>query len=163
MFLHLDWNPPLVNSIDWTWFGKAQIWGRLQKISAALKVPKSTVASIIHKWKKFGITRTLPRAHRPAKLSNRGRRALIRKVTKNLYATLAELQRSCGEIGFQVQRSSILSGMSGRNQAPIITCPIPPQWWSMVGAASCCGGIFQWQGCGDWSGLRETKYWVILN
>ena len=27
-----------------------------KKISAALKVPKSTVASIILKWKKFGIT-----------------------------------------------------------------------------------------------------------
>ena len=23
MFLHLDWSPPVVNSIDWTWFGKA--------------------------------------------------------------------------------------------------------------------------------------------
>ena len=43
-----------------------------RKISAALKVPMSTVASIIRKWKKFGTTRTLPRAGRPAKLSNRG-------------------------------------------------------------------------------------------
>uniref|UniRef100_A0A4W5KL89 C2H2-type domain-containing protein n=1 Tax=Hucho hucho TaxID=62062 RepID=A0A4W5KL89_9TELE len=43
-----------------------------QKISAALKVPKNTVASIILKWKKFGTTKTLPRAGRPAKLSNRG-------------------------------------------------------------------------------------------
>ncbi len=37
-----------------------------KKISAALKVPKSTVASIILKWKTFGTTRTLPRAGRPA-------------------------------------------------------------------------------------------------
>ncbi len=35
--------------------------------SAALKVPKSTVASIILKWKTFGTTRTLPIAGRPAK------------------------------------------------------------------------------------------------
>jgi len=41
----------------------------------ALKVPKSTVASIILKWNTFGMTRTLPRAGRPAKLSYRGRRA----------------------------------------------------------------------------------------
>ena len=27
-----------------------------QNISVALNVPKNTVASIIHKWKKFGIT-----------------------------------------------------------------------------------------------------------
>ena len=30
-----------------------------QKMSAALKVPKSTVASIFLKWKKFGTTKTL--------------------------------------------------------------------------------------------------------
>ena len=65
-----------------------------RNISAALKVPKSTAASIILKWKKFGTTRTLPRAGRPAKLSNQGRRALVREVTKNLMVTLAELQRS---------------------------------------------------------------------
>jgi transposase len=41
-----------------------------KKNSAALKVPKSTVTSIILKWKKFGSTRTLPRAGRPTKLSN---------------------------------------------------------------------------------------------
>ena len=37
-------------------------------------------------------------------------------------------------------------------------CPIPSQQWSMVVAASCCGGVFQWQGLGDWSGLRES--WI---
>ncbi len=53
-----------------------------KKNSAALKVPKSTVASIILKWKTFGTTRTLPRAGRPAKLSYRGRRALVREVKR---------------------------------------------------------------------------------
>ncbi len=68
----------------------AQIWGRLQNISAALKIPKSTVASIILKWKMFGTTRTLPRAGRPAQ-SNWWRRGLSRLVTKNLMVTLIEL------------------------------------------------------------------------
>jgi hypothetical protein len=36
-----------------------------QNISAALKVPKNTVASIILKWKKFGTTKTLHRAGLP--------------------------------------------------------------------------------------------------
>ena len=54
------------------------------KMYAALKVLKNTVASIILKWKKFGTTKTLPRAGHPAKLSNQGRRALVREVTKNL-------------------------------------------------------------------------------
>ena len=34
---------------------------------------------------------TLPRAVRPAKLSNQGRRALVREVTKNPMVTLTEL------------------------------------------------------------------------
>ncbi len=65
--------------------------GGYKTISAALKVPKSTVASIILKWKKFGTTRTIPRAGHPAKLSNWWRRALSRMVTKNLMVTLVEL------------------------------------------------------------------------
>ena len=63
-------------------------------ISAALKVPNNTVAFIILKWEKFGTTKTLPRAGCTAKLSNRGRRASVREVTKNPMVTLTEFQRS---------------------------------------------------------------------
>ncbi len=99
--------------------GKAQIWPRLQNISAALKVPKSTVASIILKWKTFGTTRTLPRAGRPAKLSYRGRRALVREVKKNPKITVAELQRCIREMGESCRKSTITaalhqSGLYGR-------------------------------------------------
>ena len=65
-----------------------------QNNSAALKFPKNTVTSIFLKWKKFGTTKTLARAGRPAKLSNRGRRALVREVTKNPMVYLTELQSS---------------------------------------------------------------------
>ncbi|KAG2457768.1 TC1A transposase, partial [Polypterus senegalus] len=90
-----------------------------RKISAALKVPMSTVASIIRKWKKFKTTRTLPRAGRPSKLSNRGRRALVREVTKNPMVTLSELQRSSMERGEPSRRTTISaaihqSGLYGR-------------------------------------------------
>ena len=90
-----------------------------QKMSAALKVPKNTVASIILKWKKFGTTKTLPRAGCPAKLSNRGRRALVREVTKNPMVTLTELQSSSVEIEEPSRRTTIsaalhLSGLYGR-------------------------------------------------
>jgi hypothetical protein len=62
---------------------EAQIRGTApKKMSAALKVPKDTVASIILKWKKFGTTETLPRAGRPAKLCNRWRRAFVMEVNK---------------------------------------------------------------------------------
>ncbi|KAL0150322.1 hypothetical protein M9458_054430, partial [Cirrhinus mrigala] len=90
-----------------------------KKISAALNVPKSTVASIIHKWKTFGTTRTLPRAGRPAKLSYRGRRALVREVKKNPKITVAELQRCSREMGESCRKSTITaalhqSGLYGR-------------------------------------------------
>ncbi|CAM4732966.1 unnamed protein product [Leuciscus chuanchicus] len=82
-----------------------------KNISAALKVPKSTVASIILKWKTFGTTRTLPRAGRPAKLSSRGRRALVREVKKNPKITVAELQRCSREMGESCSKSTITSAI----------------------------------------------------
>jgi hypothetical protein len=60
-------------------------------MSAALKVPKNTVASIILQWNKFGTAKTLPRAGCLAKLSNQGRRALVRVITKSPMVTLIEL------------------------------------------------------------------------
>ncbi|KAG2462687.1 TC1A transposase, partial [Polypterus senegalus] len=78
-----------------------------RKRSAALKVPMSTVASITRKWKKFETTRTLPRAGRPSKLSDRGRRALVREVTKNPMVTLSELQKSSVERGEPSRRTTI--------------------------------------------------------
>uniref|UniRef100_A0A9J8CVQ7 Transposase Tc1-like domain-containing protein n=1 Tax=Cyprinus carpio carpio TaxID=630221 RepID=A0A9J8CVQ7_CYPCA len=90
-----------------------------KKISAALKVPKSTVTAIILKWKTFGTTRTLPRAGRPVKLSYRGRRALVREVKKNPKITVAELQRYSWEMGESCRKSTITaalhqSGLYGR-------------------------------------------------
>uniref|UniRef100_A0A9J7XTK1 Transposase Tc1-like domain-containing protein n=1 Tax=Cyprinus carpio carpio TaxID=630221 RepID=A0A9J7XTK1_CYPCA len=90
-----------------------------KKNSAALKVPKSTVASIILKWKTFGTTRTLPRAGHPAKLSYRGRRALVREVKKNPKIIVAELQRCSREMGESCRKSTITaalhqSGLYGR-------------------------------------------------
>ena len=72
--------------------------------SAALKVLKSTVASIILKWKKFGTSWILPRAS-SGKLSNLGRRALVREGTQ--WSTLAEFQRSCVDDGETSRRTII--------------------------------------------------------
>ena len=71
-------------------------------MSETLKVPKNTVASVILKWDKFGMTKTLPRADRRSKLSNPGRRALFREVT------LTELQSSSVEMG-ELSRRTIIS------------------------------------------------------
>jgi transposase len=87
-----------------------------QNIYAALKF---TVASIILNWKRFGTTKTLPRAGHPAKLSNSGRRALVRKVTKNPMVSLTKLQSSSLEMGEPFRRTTISaalhqSGIYGR-------------------------------------------------
>ena len=98
---------------------ESQIGEGYQSTSAALKVPKNTVASILLKWKKFGTTKTLPIAGRPAKLSNRGRRILVREVTKNPMGSLTELQSSSVEMGEPFRRTTISaalnqSGLYGR-------------------------------------------------
>ena len=82
-----------------------------QNISAALKVPKKTVASIILKWKKFGTPKTLPRADRPAKLSNRWRKALVREVTKNPMVTLTDLRSSSVEMGEPSRKTTISASL----------------------------------------------------
>ncbi len=51
--------------------------------------------------------------------------------------------------------------MSEGNQAPLITCIIPSQRWSMVAAASCSGSVFHRQGLGKWS--EKTESWMQLN
>lgn len=66
---------------------EAQIWERIPKISALLKVQKSTA---ILKWKK-SVTRQIWLGHL-AKLSNQERRALVREITKNLMLTWTELR-----------------------------------------------------------------------
>ena len=90
-----------------------------QKMSAALKVPKNTVASLILKWKRFGTIKTLPRTGHPDKLSNRDRRALVREATKNPMVTLAELWSSSVEMVVLLEGSPISaafhqSGLYGR-------------------------------------------------
>jgi hypothetical protein len=85
-------------------------------MSAALKVAKNTVASIILKWKNFETTKTLPRAGRPAKRSNRGRRALIMEVTKNPMVTLTEFQSTSVEMGEPSRRTTISTNR------PVLAC-----------------------------------------
>jgi transposase len=66
-----------------------------------LNIPRSTIKSIIKKWKEYGTTTNLPReGHRP-KLTDQERRALIREATKRAKIILKELQH------FTVERVSV--------------------------------------------------------
>ena len=80
-------------------------------MSTALKVPKNTVASVILNLKKFGNTKSLPRASPPAKLSKQRRMALLREVTKKLMVTLKELQSSSVEMGEPSRRTTISAAL----------------------------------------------------
>ena len=84
---------------------------RYQRLSAALKVPTNTVASIILKWKKVYSTKT-PRAGRPAKLNNRVRRTLVREVSMKLMVTLTELQSFSLEMGEPSRKDNHLCSTS---------------------------------------------------
>ena len=78
-----------------------------KKISQALNISRSTVQSIIQKWKKYGTTANLPRHGRPPKLTVRARRALVREAAKRPMVTLEELQKSTAQVGESVQRTTI--------------------------------------------------------
>ena len=67
-----------------------------QKMSAALKVPKNTVASIILKWKKFGTPKTFPRAGRPSQTEQLGEKGLGQGSDQELDGHRA-LEFLCGD------------------------------------------------------------------
>ena len=55
-----------------------------------MNIPRSTIKSIIKKWKKYGTTTNLPREGHPPKLTAQARRALIREATKIPKITLKD-------------------------------------------------------------------------
>jgi transposase len=55
-----------------------------------LNITRSTIKSIIKKWKEYGTTTNLPREGRPPKLKGQAR-GLIREATKRPKITLKDL------------------------------------------------------------------------
>ena len=130
------------------------------KISAALQVPKSTVATKICKCKKFGTTKNLPRPGRPAKLSYQERRALAREVSRNPRVS-GVLQRILVEMGEPFRRSTI--------QAALHTSGLMVEWPdrspSLVKGTSQPAWILPkgtWRTLKQWqsrfSGLKKPKF-----
>jgi len=100
--------------LDKLWTGTSQ---EIDK-SVALSVPRSTVKSIIKKWKVFGTTQTLPGSGHHSKLDERARTTLARAATKRPTATLKQLQEFMTKSGHcvHVTTSQILytCGLYGR-------------------------------------------------
>ncbi|KAK6299391.1 hypothetical protein J4Q44_G00309010 [Coregonus suidteri] len=63
----------------------------VRKISALLKLPRSTVSAVIVKWKRLGATTAQPRSGRPHKVTERDRRVLKRVARKNRLSSVATL------------------------------------------------------------------------
>ena len=82
-----------------------------ETISGVLKVPKSTVSSIIRKWKEYGTTQTFTRAGHPTKLNNWARRTFVREVTKNPMTTVKGLQSSLTEMGEPDERTTVSAAL----------------------------------------------------
>ena len=78
-----------------------------KKRSETLNIPRSTIKSIIKKWKEYGITTNLPREGHPPKVMYQARRALIREAPKRPQIPLKELQTSTVEIGVSVHRTTL--------------------------------------------------------
>ena len=72
-----------------------------------MNIQQSTIKSIIKKLKDYGTRTNLPREHRPPKLMDQARRALIREATKRPKITLKELQSSTVKIGVSVHRTTL--------------------------------------------------------
>ena len=76
---------------------EAQIWGRIPKHFCSIEGPQEQWPPSFLKRKKFGTTKTLPRVNCLAKLSNQGRRALVREGTKNPMVTDRATEFLCGD------------------------------------------------------------------
>lgn len=76
-------------------------------IARSLNVPKSTVASLIRKWKSYGTTVNLRRMGRPSKITVKGKRKLLREARANPSVTLEDLKKSLHGAGTNVHKSTI--------------------------------------------------------
>ncbi len=76
-------------------------------ISKIMGLHRSTVRTIISKWKTLGTVMNLPRSGRPTKISPRTQRKLIQEVTKKPEITSKELQASLASAKIKVHDSTI--------------------------------------------------------
>ena len=82
-----------------------------KNITKALNIPRSTVKTIIKKWKAYGTTKTLPSSGRPSKLDDQTRRRLTGEATKWPMATLKELHAFMAKTGHCVHVTTIFQAL----------------------------------------------------
>lgn len=78
-----------------------------KSISKIMGLHKSTIRSIICKWKMLGTVMNLPRSGRPPKISPQAQRKIIQEVAKNPEITSKELQAILALSKVKVHQSTI--------------------------------------------------------
>lgn len=78
-----------------------------KSISKITGLHKSTIRSIIRKWKMLGTVMNRPRSGRPAKISPKMQRKIIKEVAKKPEITLEELQTCLAIAKVNVHKSTI--------------------------------------------------------
>lgn len=83
-----------------------------KKISKRFFLPRTTVMSIIHKWKESGTTSVLPRSGRPRKISTRAVKKIVRQVSIEPKLNLKDIQTDLKNAGTDVHLSTIRTTMN---------------------------------------------------
>ena len=112
MFLHLNWSPSVVNSIDWTRFGKVHVckshrWQSISELKPSHEVKGTACRALKYRIvlrQKFGTATTLLRAGRPSKPNNQGTKALGERGDQE---PDGHLQRSSVEMRETSRRTTI--------------------------------------------------------
>ncbi|CAI9555618.1 unnamed protein product, partial [Staurois parvus] len=93
----------------------------IHEISWLLNIPRSTVSSIVTKWKQLGTTATQPRSGRPRKMTEWDQRMLKHTMRRSRQLSaesiVKDLQTSCG---LQISTTTVhreLYGMGFHGQA----------------------------------------------
>ncbi|KAJ8259468.1 hypothetical protein GJAV_G00169650 [Gymnothorax javanicus] len=142
----------------------------VRQISALLELPRSTVSSVIVKWKHLGATTVQPRSGRPHKLSEKECEVLKSIVCKNrmcsIAALAAEFQTASGsdvslrtvrrelhEMGFRGKAASHNPNITTRNAKRRLEWCIahrhwtPEQWKRVLWSGE--SGFILWQSDGQ--------------
>ena len=83
-----------------------------KSISKQLELPVSSVRAVVQKYKKYGITTSLPRSGRPRKITARAERNMLREVSTNPRLTSSDIQKSLSASEIHVHTSTIRKRLS---------------------------------------------------
>ena len=94
---------------------KHQAGNSYGNISEQLHVAKSTVQSVINKYKSLGSTANLPRSGRPRKITTRMARKIVRQVQNDPRVTRNDIKEQLSEEGVHVSINTVSNVLHDAN------------------------------------------------